>query len=81
MPKRSTCPVTSNVWQRTRHSEKRAGPVLILDEATAFANPDNETKVQDAFNAMAKSRSVIMIAHRLSTTTTSFVLKEEHLAE
>ena len=53
MPKRSTCPVTSNVWQRTRHSEKRAGPVLILDEATAFANPDNETKVPDAFNAMA----------------------------
>lgn len=42
-------------------------PVLILDEATAFADPDNETKVQAAFNALAKGRTVIMIAHRLST--------------
>ena len=42
-------------------------PVLILDEATAFADPDNETKVQAAFNALAKGRTVIMIAHRLKT--------------
>ena len=41
-------------------------PVLILDEATAFADPDNETKVQMAFNALAKGRTVIMIAHRLA---------------
>ena len=44
-------------------------PVLILDEATAFADPDNETKVQAAFNALAKGRTVIMIAHRLHTIT------------
>ena len=42
-------------------------PVLILDEATAFADPDNETKVQAAFNELAKGRTVIMIAHRLKT--------------
>ena len=59
-------------------------PVLILDEATAFADPDNETKVQAAFNALAKRRTVIMIAHRLSTVVNAdriYVLKEGRLAE
>ena len=42
-------------------------PVLILDEATAFADPDNEAKVQAAFAELAKGKTVIMIAHRLST--------------
>ena len=59
-------------------------PVLILDEATAFADPDNETKVQAAFNALAKGRTVIMIAHRLSTVVNAdriYVLKEGRLAE
>ena len=59
-------------------------PVLILDEATAFADPDNETKVQVAFNALAKGRTVIMIAHRLSTVVNAdhiYVLKDGHLAE
>lgn len=59
-------------------------PVLILDEATAFADPDNETKVQMAFNALAKGRTVIMIAHRLSTVVNAdriYVLKEGRLAE
>ena len=59
-------------------------PVLILDEATAFADPDNETKVQAAFSELAKGRTVIMIAHRLSTVAGAdriFVLKEGRLAE
>ena len=59
-------------------------PVLILDEATAFADPDNETKVQAAFNALAKGRTVIIIAHRLSTIVNAdriFVLNEGHLSE
>lgn len=59
-------------------------PVLILDEATAFADPDNEAKVQAAFNALAKGRTVIMIAHRLSTVVNAdriYVLKEGRLAE
>ena len=42
-------------------------PVIILDEATAFADPDNETRVQAAFSKLAEGKTVIMIAHRLST--------------
>jgi ATP-binding cassette subfamily B protein len=42
-------------------------PILILDEATAFADPDNETKVQAAFEEMSRDKTLIMIAHRLST--------------
>lgn len=44
-------------------------PILILDEATAFADPDNEAKVQAAFNVLSKGKTVLMIAHRLSTVT------------
>ena len=40
---------------------------MILDEATAFADPDNESRVQAAFSRLAEGRTVIMIAHRLST--------------
>ena len=46
-------------------------PILILDEATAFADPDNEYKVQKAFNIMSKGKTVLMIAHKLSTITTA----------
>ena len=42
-------------------------PVIILDEATAFADPDNESRVQAAFSNLSKNKTVIMIAHRLST--------------
>ncbi|MCR5701895.1 MAG: ABC transporter ATP-binding protein/permease [Lachnospiraceae bacterium] len=42
-------------------------PILILDEATAFADPDNESKVQKAFEELSKGKTLIMIAHRLST--------------
>ena len=42
-------------------------PILILDEATAFADPDNEAKVQAALGALSKGKTVIMIAHRLTT--------------
>ena len=59
-------------------------PVLILDEATAFADPDNETRVQAAFKELAKGRTVIMITHRLSTVVNAdriFVLKDGHLTE
>ena len=59
-------------------------PVLILDEATAFADPDNEAKVQAAFNRLAKGRTVIMIAHRLSTVVNAdriFVLEDGRLIE
>ena len=42
-------------------------PILILDEATAFADPDNEAKVQAAFERLSQGKTVIMIAHRLKT--------------
>jgi len=42
-------------------------PIVVLDEATAFADPENEALIQQAFATLAKGRTVIMIAHRLST--------------
>ncbi|MGI6090791.1 MAG: ABC transporter ATP-binding protein [Saccharofermentanales bacterium] len=42
-------------------------PIIVLDEATAFADPENERLIQKAFAALTKGRTVIMIAHRLST--------------
>lgn len=44
-------------------------PILILDEATAFADPDNEAKVQAAFSKLSEGKTVIMIAHRLFSVT------------
>lgn len=44
-------------------------PVLILDEATAFADPENEYKIQQAFSQLIKNKTVLIIAHRLSTIT------------
>ena len=45
-------------------------PIVILDEATAFADPDNETRVQQAFSRMAESgKTLVMVAHRLSSVT------------
>lgn len=59
-------------------------PILILDEATAFADPDNEKSVQLAFDRLSKDKTVIMIAHRLSTITGAdciYVLKDGKIAE
>lgn len=59
-------------------------PVLILDEATAFADPDNERLVQQAFEKLSKDKTVIMIAHRLSTVTNAdciYVLADGKIAE
>lgn len=59
-------------------------PILLLDEATAFADPDNETKVQTALHKLEKGHTVIMIAHRLSTVVDAdhiFVLDNGHIVE
>lgn len=59
-------------------------PVVILDEATAFADPDNENKVQKAFAALSREKTVIMIAHRLSTVTDAekiYVLRDGEIVE
>lgn len=42
-------------------------PIILLDEATAFADPENEHKIQKAFETLTKGKTVLMIAHRLST--------------
>ena len=59
-------------------------PIIILDEATAFADPDNEAKVQKAFSELSKGKTVIMIAHRLSTVANVdciYVIKDGIVAE
>ena len=59
-------------------------PILILDEATAFADPDNESKVQAAFEELSKGKTLIMIAHRLSTVMNAdriFVMDDGSLSE
>ena len=42
-------------------------PIIVLDEATAFADPENEALIQKALKTLTQGRTVIMIAHRLST--------------
>lgn len=59
-------------------------PILILDEATAFADPDNEVRVQQALSVLSKGKTVIMIAHRLSSITAAdciYVLKDGEIVE
>lgn len=59
-------------------------PILILDEATAFADPDNKVKVQEAFSRLSKGKTVIMVAHRLSSVTNAdriCVLKDGEIVE
>ena len=57
---------------------------MVLDEATAFADPENEVLIQKAFAALTKGRTVIMIAHRPSTVVGAdriIVLDEGRVAE
>ena len=49
-------------------------PIIVLDEATAFADPENEALVQKAFEKLLKNKTVIMIAHRLSTVQNADVI-------
>ena len=59
-------------------------PIIVLDEATAFADPENEALVQKAFEELSKNKTVIMIAHRLTTVKNAdriFVLKDGRIEE
>lgn len=59
-------------------------PIIVLDEATAFADPENEALVQKAFEELSKDKTVIMIAHRLTTVRNAdriFVLKDGKIEE
>lgn len=44
-------------------------PIILLDEATAFADPENEGKILEAFSHLIKGKTVLVIAHRLGTVT------------
>ena len=59
-------------------------PIVVLDEATAFADPENEHQIQKAFEALTRKKTVLMIAHRLSTVQDAdniLVLNEGKIAE
>ena len=59
-------------------------PILIIDEATAFADPDNEVRIQRALSSLSKGKTVIMIAHRLSSITDAdciYVLQDGEIVE
>ena len=59
-------------------------PIVVLDEATAFADPENEVLIQKAFATLTEGRTVIMIAHRLSTVVSAdriIVLDKGRIAE
>ncbi|MBQ9605415.1 MAG: ABC transporter ATP-binding protein, partial [Firmicutes bacterium] len=59
-------------------------PILIFDEATAFADPDNEVRVQNAITNLAKDKTVIMIAHRLTAVKNAdiiYVINNGKIAE
>lgn len=57
---------------------------MVLDEATAFADPENEYQIQKAFETLTRGKTVLMIAHRLSTVQNAdriLVLSEGHVVE
>ena len=59
-------------------------PIVVLDEATAFADPENEHQIQKAFETLTRNKTVLMIAHRLSTVQNAdniLVLSEGKIAE
>ena len=59
-------------------------PIIVLDEASAFADPENEYQIQKAFETLVRGKTVLMIAHRLSTVQNAdeiLVLSDGRIAE
>jgi len=59
-------------------------PIIVLDEATAFSDPENEYLIQKAFEKLIQNKTVVMIAHRLSTIRNAgqiLVMEKGHLIE
>lgn len=62
----------------------KESPIVILDEATAFADPENEHLIQRAFKKLTKNKTVLMIAHRLTSVTSAdniLVMEEGRIVE
>ena len=85
---RSRHPVSLSGGQKQRVAVARAllqdAPVIVLDEATAFADAENEYKIKKTFDVLLKDKTVIMIAHRLSSVVNAdkiCVINEGRLAE
>ena len=88
LDKQYKCPHELSGGEQQRIAIARAllkdAPIVILDEATAFADPENESLVQKAFDEISKNKTVIMIAHRLSTVKAAdknFVLKDGRVVQ
>ncbi len=61
-----------------------SSPIIVLDEATAFSDPENEYLIQKAFEKLMQNKTVIIIAHRLSTIRNAdkiIVMEKGHLVE
>ena len=59
-------------------------PIVVLDEATAFADPENERIIQESFKKLAENKTTLLIAHRLSTVVNAdkiLVIEKGRIAE
>ena len=62
-------PVGTAVFTENKWSSLKNAPIVILDEATAFTDPENENKIQKSIEELTKGKTLLVIAHRLSTIT------------
>ena len=62
-------PVGTAVFTENKWNSLKNAPIVILDEATAFTDPENENKIQKSIEELTKGKTLLVIAHRLSTIT------------
>ena len=62
-------PVGTTVFTENKWNSLKNAPIVILDEATAFTDPENENKIQKSIEELTKGKTLLVIAHRLSTIT------------
>lgn len=79
-----TCPGAKHSAFLLARAILKDAPIVVLDEATAYADPENEHQIQKAFDGLIKNKTVIMVAHRLSTVQDAdqiLVMKNGAIAE
>lgn len=62
-------PVGTAIFTENKWSSLKNAPIVILDEATAFTDPENENKIQKSIEELTKGKTLLVIVHRLSTIT------------